>query len=91
MKTVYRRHNCTNAHHTFRAMAECIWPHADSIDGEGPYATVTCCPHSPSRSAVTVRLHDELATAQAKFDEIGRSGCSGRCTGNHDLIEFRQS
>ena len=91
MKTVYRRHNCTNVHRTFRAMAECIWPHADSIDGEGPYATVTCCPQGSTGIAVMVRLHEELGGAQAAFDQIGRSGCGGRCVGNHDMIEFRRS
>jgi hypothetical protein len=71
-------------------MAKCIWPRADWISGEGPYATVTRCPHAVYREVITVKLHANRSAAEATLQLINETGCGGHCVKNHELIELQR-
>ncbi|GAB3154210.1 hypothetical protein GCM10027258_57750 [Amycolatopsis stemonae] len=90
MPKVYRQHNCARKHRTFLAMAKCIWRRAVWITGEGPYATVSRCAHGPYELAVTVRLHADLDSAQSSLKLINDTGCGGRCSNRHELVELQR-
>lgn len=88
---VYRRHQCNRRHRTYRTLAECIWPRAAPIIGEGEYATVSYCAHGPHDRAVTVQLHATLDDANAAKEFIDRTGCGGRCTRQHEIIRLERN
>lgn len=81
MKT-YRRHNCTRNHRTWRALAQCIWPRTEWINGNGKYATVAYC------HVLTIMLHQTLDDAAAALHAINDTGCGGRCNNRHEIIEL---
>lgn len=85
----YRRHRCDRRHRNFRALARCIWPRAAWIAGNGPFATVSRCPHGPSqRSMVTAVLHTTVEAARDSLAAIDGGGCGGQCTRQHKLVEL---
>lgn len=73
MKT-YRRHYCARRHKTYRTLAQCLWPRAVWITGNGPYATLARCGR-----ALTVQLHPTADAAQVARRVIDSSGCGGSC------------
>lgn len=86
----YSQHKCTRQHRTYKAFAKCVWPKAAWISGEGPYATVTRCPHSVNlRGVITVMLHKSVEVAQHALREVNNTGCGGQCIKKHELIELR--
>ncbi len=76
---VYRRHNCPRSHPTFRAFAQCVWPEAQWVLGEGPYVTVRGC------HGTTVLLHPTIEQAEIALRAIHPLGTSGRCQLEHEL------
>ena len=87
--TTYRRCNCAVNHRSYRAMARCCWPHHASIEGEGPFASVSYCqsPSVPYRT-ITVLLHHKEDAARKALAEIDDSACGGGCIGNHALVRL---
>lgn len=73
---VVRWHNCPRTHSTFRSLARCVWPKAQWVLGDGPYATVRGC------EGLTVLLHPTLEDARHAFGKIhtfpSRGGCDSR-------------
>lgn len=84
MKT-YRRHNCDRAHTTWNDFAQCVWPHAAWVQGEGQYATVTRC------DTTTVVLKRTPEEARATKQAIDRDGCGTGCTRRHALVLIDQA
>ena len=71
--------------------AECHFPNAYRIDGEGPYAVVTAC----RPGGVIVSLHAMEERAQEVFDQLSRRPCGGRCYPEmrhawHRLMDVRE-
>jgi len=77
---VYRRHYCTRRHRNYHTLARCVWPRAEWIAGDGPYATLAYC------RVLTVELHRTREAADKALSEVERWGCGGRCHGEHELI-----
>lgn len=86
MKT-YRYHYCESTHRSYRTTAKCLWPRADWITGDGPYATLARC----RPGVLTVELHPDLPTAERAMRIMASSGCGGACrlaAGRHELIRL---
>lgn len=81
-------HNCERNHRTYKAFAKCVWPRAEEVVGEGRLATITRCGSGGYRSYVVVHLHSDPSRAQAALDLIDETGCGGRCSRNHELVEL---
>ena len=77
---VYRRHYCDRNHRNHHTLARCIWPRAEWVSGDGPYATVAHC------RVLTVELHETREAATKALTAIDRHACGGRCYGQHELI-----
>lgn len=80
---VYRRHYCERRHRTYRAAANCIWPRAEWINGEGPFALLAWC------SVLTVTLHKTLESAEDDLRLIDGHGCGHACRNEHEIVELR--
>jgi hypothetical protein len=88
---LYRRHNCTADHRTYKTLAKCIWPRALWIDGEGSYAVLSRCEHGPhSVPCLTVTLWTDPDEARLAKSEIDATGCGGRCARQHEIIELER-
>jgi hypothetical protein len=81
---VYRRHYCDSRHRTYRTLARCIWPRAEWVSGDGPYASVSYC------RVLTVELHQTAETAEKALRLIDQIACGGRCYGRHELIRLER-
>jgi hypothetical protein len=79
---VYRRHRCQRRHRTYRAFANCVWPRAEWILGEGPFALLAHC------SVLTVTLHTTLESAENDKRMIDGGACGHACHGDHEIIEL---
>jgi hypothetical protein len=79
---IYRQHNCTSRHRTYRKTAECIWRRAEWITGEGPYACLAHC------RVLTVQLYKSAEAAEAAKVTIDDTACGGMCRGEHEIIEI---
>ena len=81
---IYRRHYCTRQHRTDKTLARCIWPKAEWIAGDGPYASVAYC------RVLTVELHATADAAREALRIIDGHACGGRCYGRHELIRIER-
>lgn len=73
--TTYRQHYCERRHRGYAAMARCLWPRADLLTGDGPWATLaTCRPRT-----LTVELHGTREAAEKALNAIRGHGCGGAC------------
>jgi hypothetical protein len=79
MKT-YRRHNCSRRHRTYRTLANCIWPRAAWVQGDGAYASLAHC------HVLTVWLYDTLEEAEHAKWFIDWHGCGGKCSNHHEIV-----
>ena len=80
MKT-YRRHNCERQHRTYKKFAECAFPRAAWVLGEGPYAIVAWC------GTPTVTLWPTAEEAlNAMATGIDKTGCGHLCSRKHEVI-----
>ena len=74
--------SCTRAHGDWHALAGCLFPTAEWIAGEGPFAVLAWC------RVLTVTLHPTRADADASREWIDRCGCGGRCHRAHDVVRL---
>lgn len=81
---VYRKHNCTSQHRTWRTHAKCVWPKAYWVHGEGPFASVAWC------RVLTIQLYESAGEAQQAKEIIDKTGCGGVCHRQHELVELRR-
>lgn len=82
MPKIYRQHRCDRKHRKYNAMAKCIWPRAEWIVGEGPFASVAYC------RVTTVELFADEDRAAAAKRMIDSTGCGGMCSKRHEIIEL---
>lgn len=82
----WRRHKCTRQHREYHTWIECAigsrriaW-----VLGDGPYATISWC---GAWNEVSVTLHSSLTDAVAALKQINRTGCGGRCSRTHQVVE----
>ncbi len=76
-------HHCQRQHRAYTAFAHCAFPRAAWISGDGPFAVVVKC------GAGSVRLFPDADAARRTLAAIGAPGsCSGRCTGDHQLVQL---
>lgn len=73
---VYRRHNCSAKHRTFKTFAKCVWPRAEWVEGEGEYALVAYC----GVTTVTLWPQAGFAEASARKRMIDSTGCGSDCS-----------
>lgn len=93
MMKIYRRHRCERRHHSYAAMAKCIWKKAAWVKGDGKYASVSYCTKNRSGwmwAEATVMLFTSLGEAETAKDWIDHGGCGGACTRRHELIELER-
>ena len=67
---------CGKAHRTWYALANCRWPKAEWIAGNGPWASLSLCPRG-----LTVELHDNRDEALTAKRVIDQTRCGGACLG----------
>jgi len=82
----WRRHKCSQNHREYHTWIKCkigasrvLW-----VQGTGPYATISWC---GAANDVTVTLHGNLTEAVSALKQINRTGCGGRCTRDHQVVE----
>ena len=63
---------CGRRHRSYRTLAPCRWPRAGRIDGDGPWAVVSC-------SGYTVTLWPTLDDAEACVAMLDQTHCGHRC------------
>jgi hypothetical protein len=80
---IYRRHRCSAQHRTFRTFANCVWPRAAWVHGEGPFALVAYCGRR-----VTVSLHATADAAEENKWLIDDTACVGSCCRSHEIIRL---
>ena len=81
MKT-YQRHNCTRQHRTHKTLAECMFPRAAWVHGDGPYACLAWC------DVLTIFLHQSEDDAGHSKDHIDDLGCGHACTRRHEIVQL---
>jgi hypothetical protein len=75
--------NCGARHRTWRTLAECRWPKAIWVYGNGRWASVSDC-----RPAVTVELHPTRESAEQAKRIIDTTACGGRCSRQHLIVDL---
>ena len=73
---------CGKRHRKYRAVARCIWPRAEWIEGEGPFALLAHC------RVLTITLYADADAAATHKRQIDTTGCGGRCSGNHEIVQI---
>jgi hypothetical protein len=73
---------CGRRHRTYRTLAECRYPYAAWVNGEGPWATLARC------RAFTLTLHASEAEAVSAKAQIDHTGCGGKCSGKHSVVRL---
>jgi hypothetical protein len=85
--TPYRRHGkpgCTANHRNWVTKAQCLWPRATWIIGDGPWASVSRC----RPGVTTVMLHHTELECRWSIRQIAAGGCGGVCVGRHDFVRI---
>lgn len=73
-------HGCARTHHGYQSLAECTWPDAAYVVGDGPYALVAHC------QMLTVALYETLAEARRRIRRLDADRCAKTCVGDHELV-----
>ena len=63
---------------TYNATARRMYPEAEWVKGDGPYAILAHCP------PLTVTLWRTRTEADDALAFIDQTGCGGGCTGRHE-------
>ena len=72
-------HHCGRTHRGFQSLAECVWPDAAYVIGDGPYALVAHC------DMLSVALYETAAEAGQARRRMNTVGCGKSCEGRHQL------
>lgn len=72
-------HHCGRTHRGFQSLAECTWPDAAYITGDGPYALVAHC------DMLTVALYETAIEAGRARQRLKAVGCGRTCERRHQL------
>lgn len=77
-------HGCGRTHHCWQSLAECTWPEAAFVTGEGPFALVARC------GMVSVALYATAAEARRRWKRMDTVGCGRGCVHHHDVVHLDQ-
>ena len=72
-------HGCGRTHRGYQSLAECTWPDAAYVVGDGPFAVLSRC------DLFTVSLYDTGGEARRRKQALDVRGCGKTCEGRHDL------
>jgi hypothetical protein len=72
---------CGHRHRSYETVAECHWPRATRISGDGPYAVIAHC-----NDLLIVTLHPDRATAEESIGALDQFGCGHGCSRRHETI-----
>ncbi len=78
-------HRCHRHHRTHQTLAECRWPEAAWIVGDGPYAVLAHC------DMLSVVLHDTPEAAHTALARLDERRCCRACDGRHELVVLELS
>jgi hypothetical protein len=67
-------------------MAECRWPLALWIEGEGRFGSLSACP-----PGVTVMLFGARADAERAKRMIDATACGGQCWNRHRIVDLAEA
>ncbi len=73
------RHGCGRTHRGYQSLAECTWPDAAYVVGDGPFAVLSRC------DLFTVSLYDTSGEARRRKQGLDANGCGKTCEGRHEL------
>lgn len=71
-------HHCGRIHRGYQSLAECTWPDAAYVVGDGRYAVLARC------DLFTVALYETSAEARRRKRGLDSSGCGRTCEGRHE-------
>jgi len=77
-------HRCGRTHHGYQSLAECCWPEAAYLTGDGPFAVLARC------GLLSVSLYPTRDEAQRRLRRLVADGCGRGCEGRHDLVDLGQ-
>lgn len=69
----------------YQRRAKQRWPHAEWVEGSGPFATLAHC------RVLTVQLHRTRREAEAAKALIDECGCGGLCYNAHEILRLEQN
>jgi hypothetical protein len=72
---------CGRRHRSYETVAECLWPRATWISGDGPYAVLAHC-----NDLLTVNLHADQPTAEESIGALDQFGCGYACGRRHEIV-----
>lgn len=72
-------HRCGRTHRGHQSLAECNWPDAAYVIGDGPYAVLARC------DLFTVALYETSDEARRRKRALDANGCGKTCEGRHEL------
>lgn len=73
-------HRCHRRHRTHQTLAECCWPHAAWVVGDGPYAVLAHC------DMLSITLHDTPEAGRVALARVDELRCCRKCDGRHELV-----
>lgn len=73
-------HHCGRTHRGYQSLAECTWPEAAYVVGDGPFALLARC------DLFTVSLYESADEARRRTRALDARGCGKTCEGLHELI-----
>jgi hypothetical protein len=85
-----RCRKCHRQHRWWYTFANCFYPRALWLHGDGPWASVSRCARY-GYDGPTVALHATQEKAEAAVQFINRLACGGRCRGaaGHGVEDLR--
>ena len=72
-------HRCGRTHRGYQSLAECTWPDAAYVVGDGAFAVLARC------DMFTVALYETSAEARRRKRRVDADGCGRTCEGRHEL------
>lgn len=72
-------HGCGRTHRSYQSLAECTWPDAACIVGDGAFALLSRC------DLFTVSLHETSEEARRRKERLDERGCGRTCEGRHEV------
>lgn len=73
-------HDCGRTHRGHQSLAECTWPDAAMVLGDGPHAVLSRC------DLFTVTLYETAAEARRRLRALDERGCGQACEGHHEVV-----
>lgn len=78
-------HGCGRTHRGYQSLAECSWPDAAYVTGDGPFAVLSRC------DLLEVSLYATREEARRRLARLEQQGCGRSCEGRHEMAELAQA